>query len=293
MERYFEAAQRRLKIINLDPAAEIFGYNVAVDIRDLISLEDVAEELDYGPNGGLVFCMEHLAQNLDWLRNEFDAIGPSDDEYFIVDCPGQIELFTHIPVMRKVCDAFKSWDISVCGVYLIDALFIDDPAKYISGTMMALSTMVQLEIAHINVISKCDLKDSASGTLNVPPDDGLDGGFDADLGPGKVEDYLVPDTMRLRNMIDTIHAGASPSFKRLHEAICSLIDDYTMVNFVALNIQDDESIELVLAHVDNAMQYGEDLEPKEPKYDEVDDDMVATTERLMQENMEMLQGLKE
>jgi len=28
------------------------------DIRDLITLDDVMEELDYGPNGGLVYCME-------------------------------------------------------------------------------------------------------------------------------------------------------------------------------------------------------------------------------------------
>ena len=28
------------------------------DIRDLISVEDVMEELGYGPNGGLIYCME-------------------------------------------------------------------------------------------------------------------------------------------------------------------------------------------------------------------------------------------
>jgi hypothetical protein len=31
-----------------------------LDIRDLISLEDVMEELGYGPNGGLVYCMEYV-----------------------------------------------------------------------------------------------------------------------------------------------------------------------------------------------------------------------------------------
>ena len=34
-----------------DPAAEEFHYPVAFDIRNLISLEDVAEELQLGPNG--------------------------------------------------------------------------------------------------------------------------------------------------------------------------------------------------------------------------------------------------
>ena len=34
-----------------DPAAEHFNYPVAFDIRDLVSLEDVMEELKLGPNG--------------------------------------------------------------------------------------------------------------------------------------------------------------------------------------------------------------------------------------------------
>ena len=28
------------------------------DVRELISVEDVMDELKYGPNGGLLFCME-------------------------------------------------------------------------------------------------------------------------------------------------------------------------------------------------------------------------------------------
>lgn len=34
-----------------DPAAEAFNYPVSIDIRDLISLEDVMTELELGPNG--------------------------------------------------------------------------------------------------------------------------------------------------------------------------------------------------------------------------------------------------
>lgn len=41
------------------------------------------------------------------------------------------------------------------------------------------------------------------------------------------------------------------------------ISDYSLVSFVPLNIKEEESIELVLAHVDHAIQYGEDMEPKE------------------------------
>ena len=34
-----------------DPAAEEFEYPVSLDVRDLITLEDVMEELELGPNG--------------------------------------------------------------------------------------------------------------------------------------------------------------------------------------------------------------------------------------------------
>jgi hypothetical protein len=52
---------RTVHVVNLDPAAEHFEYPVAIDIRDLISLADVIEELNYGPNGGLIYCMESVA----------------------------------------------------------------------------------------------------------------------------------------------------------------------------------------------------------------------------------------
>lgn len=38
-----------------------YGSFCELDIRDLISVEDVMEELGYGPNGGLVYCMEYAA----------------------------------------------------------------------------------------------------------------------------------------------------------------------------------------------------------------------------------------
>lgn len=41
----------------------------------------------------------------------------------------------------------------------------------------------------------------------------------------------------------------------------------TQVNFLPLDIRDEEDIALVLNHADYIVQYGEDLEPKQPKDD--------------------------
>jgi hypothetical protein len=59
--------KRNILVINLDPAAESFKYRCDIDIRDLITLEDVMEEMHLGPNGGLVYCMEYLILNIEWL----------------------------------------------------------------------------------------------------------------------------------------------------------------------------------------------------------------------------------
>lgn len=49
---------RNVHLFNLDPAAERFEYQPSIDIKELISLEDVMEEMNLGPNGGLIYCFE-------------------------------------------------------------------------------------------------------------------------------------------------------------------------------------------------------------------------------------------
>lgn len=99
-------------------------------MRDLVSLEDVMEEMELGPNGGLIFCMEYLIDNVDWLNDELEQLG--NDSYVIFDCPGQIELFSHVPVMRTLVNELQRMDFAVAGVYLLDAQFMVDPTKYMS-----------------------------------------------------------------------------------------------------------------------------------------------------------------
>lgn len=52
------------------------------------------DELELGPNGGLVYCMEYLLDNMDWLKDELDKF--DDDEYIIFDCPGQVHSLVDI-----------------------------------------------------------------------------------------------------------------------------------------------------------------------------------------------------
>lgn len=231
--------RRTVHVVNLDPAAEHFTYQPSVDVRELITLDDVAEELKYGPNGGLVYCMEFLVNNLEWLEEQ---LGSFEEDYLIIDCPGQIELYTHFPIMQRVKDALVRWGYAVCAVYIIDAQFVEDPSKFFSGTMSALAAMMQLEVPHINILSKMDLFRQRNRR--------------------SINRYLEADTQLL---LRDINEDTSPKFHNLNRAIASLIDEYSMVGFIPLNLSSEQSINYVLSHIDTAMQYGENEEPKEPK----------------------------
>ena len=106
--------------------------------------------------------------------------------------------------------------------------------------------MLQLELPHINVITKCDLADkeeidkilSAEGAWMI----------------GQMHKQYQEET-RLR---------------KLTQAISSVVDDYMMVSFVTLDVSDEDSIAEVLSFTDHAVQFGEDAEHKEPAED-IDD----------------------
>ncbi|XP_074474118.1 GPN-loop GTPase 3 [Sebastes fasciatus] len=247
MLQHLGTMNRSAQVVNLDPAAEHFDYPVMADIRELIMVDDVMEDpsLRFGPNGGLVFCMEYFANNFDWLA---ESLGHVEDDYILFDCPGQIELYTHLPVMRQLVEYLQQMEFRVCGVFLVDSQFMVESFKFISGVMAALSAMVSLEIPQVNIMTKMDLLSPKAKK--------------------EIEKYLDPDMYSM--MEDTSDNIRSTKFKKLTKAICDLIDDYSMVRFLPFDRSDEEGVNIVLQNIDFSIQYGEDLEFKEPK--EVDEE---------------------
>ena len=58
-------------------------------------------------------------------------LGGFEDDYIIFDCPGQIELYTHIPVMKQLVQHVLQQDYRVAAVYLLDVS--GPPKKKIGG----------------------------------------------------------------------------------------------------------------------------------------------------------------
>jgi GTPase SAR1 family protein len=221
-------------VVNLDPAADHFAYPVSADIRELVSLEDVMEELNLGPNGALLYCMEYFEDSLDdWLSEALEGFG--EDDCVIFDCPGQIELYSHHFAFRSFVDQMQVWGWRLVAVYMLDAQFITDGAKFIAGCMQCQAAMMNLELPHVNLMSKVDLVDEK----------------------GVLEPFLVPDHDEL---VGELHKRMRPKFRKLNEQIARLLEDYSMVSFHPLDISDEDSLAYVLYTVDTAVQYGEDAD---------------------------------
>jgi len=77
--------------------------------------------------------------------------------FFVCIFLGQIELYTHVPVMRRLADQLQQWNFRTCAVFLIDSQFCVEQSKFLSGMLTALSSMIQLEIPFINFLTKVDL----------------------------------------------------------------------------------------------------------------------------------------
>jgi hypothetical protein len=242
--------------VNLDPAASSasFEYEPTIDIKDLVSLEDVMGELGYGPNGGLVYCFEYLLQNMDWLEEE---LGGFEDDYLIFDCPGQIELYTHHPFLPALVQNLSRMGIRTSAVYLLESQFMEDRYKFFSGVLSAMSAMVNLEIPWINIMSKMDLVTKSS-------DDRSGGARNGMRSRKNIARYLDPDPLLITPARGQESISSNPRFHALNQAIVQLIEDHPLVSFLPLDLTSPDSLETVISHIDFTMQYGEDEEPKEP-----------------------------
>jgi GTPase SAR1 family protein len=261
---HLQLNRRSAFYVNLDPAAESFEHAPDLDIKDLISLEDVMDELKLGPNGGLIYCFEFLMENLDFLSEALDSL---TEEYLIIfDMPGQIELYTHIPILPTLVKFLTqpgALDLRLCAAYLLESTFIVDRAKYFAGTLSAMSAMIMLEVPHINILSKMDLvKDMRKKDFKrfITPDATL---LDDDPADGVHKKRGTTVDVHGADPTDKGALMSGATFKKLNTAVANLIESFSMVSYLKLDCTDEESVQAILSYIDDCIQYHEAQEPKE------------------------------
>lgn len=71
------AINRPCSVANLDPANDNVPYQdeAAFDVRDLVDVDEVMEREQLGPNGGVLWAMEEVETNFDWLEQQLEQCG--------------------------------------------------------------------------------------------------------------------------------------------------------------------------------------------------------------------------
>ena len=258
IQHFFALAGRPCAVVNLDPANHNPPYECAVSIEELISLEEVQNELDLGPNGGMVYCMEYVAKNLDWLRDRVATL-VKEGKYLLFDLPGQVELFTSHDAVKQIIRELTAskatdMDLRLCTMHLVDGHLCADPSKYIAALMLSLQSMLHLETPHVNVLSKVDLMDKY-------------GDLDFNL------EYYA-DVQDLQYLADRIlgeneeEGGAANAkaplagtrllrkkYGKLTRELCELVEDFGLVNFATLSIEDEQSVTRLVRLTDKCVGY--------------------------------------
>lgn len=267
---------RNAKIINLDPANDCLPYKPAINIMDLITVDRVMAEAKCGPNGSMIHCIEKLDENFGWLydkivtlledeRKKYEDIkkqlkAEGGDEstdstdggadlfksrpYLLFDCPGQSELYTHHKSMREIIKKLttttttrnKHFDLRLVCMNLCDSFHASDLGKYIGLVMNSLTTMLNLELPHVNVLSKVD-KMECNGKTRFTRD-------------------FYCEVMDLRYLLETeLESPFYEKYRQLTKALVEVIEDNGLVSFIPLNIQQAEDIHAVLQMADRANGY--------------------------------------
>ncbi|KAF3985023.1 hypothetical protein FT663_03168 [Candidozyma haemuli var. vulneris] len=241
MLQFLSAVGRKCCIVNLDPAAEYQSYSsCALDIRDLASSEKIMRENNLGPNGALLYALECIdGATLDRFINTVANLNKAGN-YLIFDCPGQVELFTHQHSLFRIFHKLVSkFDARLCVVSLVDSIYLTSASQYISITLLCLRSMLQLGLPQVNVISKID-KLKEYGSLALP-----------------LDFYAAGEDLHLLNPYIALESKSQlgRNFTRLTELVGEVVENFGLIRYDVLSIEDKSSMINLLEKIDKSNGY--------------------------------------
>lgn len=124
-------------------------------------------------------------------------------------------------------------------INLIDSYALTLPSLYISTLLLSLRTMLQMDLTHINVLTKID---------NLHKFPALP--FNLDFYT-EVQDlsYLLPSLEAESPMF------ATGKFQKLNEAVIELVEEFGLVSYEVLAVEDKKSMMSLLQTIDRAGGY--------------------------------------
>ncbi|KAF4975402.1 hypothetical protein FZEAL_7811 [Fusarium zealandicum] len=236
MHQFLGAIGRACSVVNLDPANDHTNYPAALDIRNLVKLEEIMKDDKLGPNGGILYALEELEHNFEWLQEGLEEFG---EDYIIFDCPGQVELYTHHNSLRNIFYKLQKMGFRLVCVHLSDSFCLTQPSLYVSNVLLSLRAMIQMDMPHVNILSKID---KVSEYEDLP--------FNLEYYTD-VDDltYLTPHLEAESPVL------RSEKFGKLNEAIAHVIESYGLVRYEVLAVENKKSMMHILRVIDRAGGY--------------------------------------
>jgi len=138
--------------VNLDPGAENLPYVPDIDIRDWISLKEIMDSYQLGPNGAQIACADMIALNTDDIKKSIKSF---KTDYILIDTPGQLELFVFREAGKFIVK-FLNPNRSIVA-YLLDPALAKTASGFVSQLLLSINTSFRLDLPQVNILSKADI----------------------------------------------------------------------------------------------------------------------------------------
>lgn len=153
-------------VLNLDPAVVNVPFQANIDIRDSINYKEVMKQYNLGPNGGILTSLNLFATKIDQIMSllEKRANPPPEStvappKHFLVDTPGQIEVFVWSASGSILLESLASSFPTVIA-YIIDTPRTSSTSTFMSNMLYACSILYKTKLPMILVFNKTDVQDA-------------------------------------------------------------------------------------------------------------------------------------
>ncbi len=150
-KQWMESQGYQAVTVNLDPGADTLPYSVDIDVRDWVSLQEVMDEHELGPNGAQIVSADMVAMKAPEIKEVMDEF---NTHYYLIDTPGQMELFTFREASREMVQTLGERSMIN---FLFDPVLAKQPSGLVSLMTLAATTQFRFDIPYFPVLSKSDI----------------------------------------------------------------------------------------------------------------------------------------
>lgn len=138
--------------INLDPGAERVHYDPEFDVRDVVSLSEVMDEYDLGPNGAQILAADLVAARAYEIQDELEGLS---GDLIVIDTPGQVELFAFREASSHFVEVLGQGRAAL--IFLFDPMLSQSASGFVSQMLLSNIVHFRLGLPTANFLSKSDL----------------------------------------------------------------------------------------------------------------------------------------